>query len=73
MADDRIGSFREERFPLSRTPTMDVVQIGKAMHHIPILVEVDVTAARSALVRRKSETGRDLSLCRCVHSFTAIK
>lgn len=37
------------------------MRIGMTRHHIPILTEVDVTAARAAIQRRKDATGEGLS------------
>lgn len=55
------GTCQVEPFPLSRTPTMDVVQLGMRRHQIPVLLEVDVTDARAALARRRRETGEEVS------------
>lgn len=61
--DDLVGAYEEVVFPLARTATVDTVRIGKTRHHIPVLLEVDVTAAREVLAGRRRE-GRD-------DSFTA--
>jgi pyruvate/2-oxoglutarate dehydrogenase complex dihydrolipoamide acyltransferase (E2) component len=57
MADDLIGSFETRPFPLSRTLGIDTISVGKSKNHIPVLTEVDVTAARAAIRRRKEEGG----------------
>ena len=57
MKDDLIGSFEVQPYPLSRTAGIDTVSMGKLKHHIPVLLEVDVTAARAAIRRRKGDTG----------------
>ena len=61
--DDLVGAYEEVPFPLARTATVDTVRIGKTRHHIPVLLEVDVTAARRELAGRRRD-GRD-------DSFTA--
>lgn len=40
-------------------------------HHIPTLAEVDVTAARAAIAKRKAETGEGLSFTGWVISCLA--
>ncbi len=61
--DELVGAYEEVTFPPARTATVDTVRIGKTRHHIPVLLEVDVTAAREELARRR-RGGRD-------DSFTA--
>lgn len=40
---------------------MDTVHIGKKRHHIPVLLEVDVTDARAAITKRTKEAGETVS------------
>ncbi len=61
MDDPVIGGFTETSFPPWRTIVSDTVRIGMKQHRIPILVEVDVTAARAAMEKRRAETGESLS------------
>jgi pyruvate/2-oxoglutarate dehydrogenase complex dihydrolipoamide acyltransferase (E2) component len=63
VGDEVLGRYEELPFPLARTATVDTVRIGLTRHHIPVLLEVDVTAARAELARRR-RGGRD-------ESFTA--
>ncbi len=58
---DHIGTYEERSFPAFRTPTLDTLDWGKAKHHIPLLLEVDVTRARSYIRERKVSTGQGLS------------
>jgi pyruvate/2-oxoglutarate dehydrogenase complex dihydrolipoamide acyltransferase (E2) component len=58
---DLIGSFEERQFPQLRNPTIDTLIWGSKRHHVPILLEVDVTAARDAIHDRKTKTGQDIS------------
>ncbi|MGF1601464.1 MAG: 2-oxo acid dehydrogenase subunit E2 [Thermosynechococcaceae cyanobacterium] len=58
---DNIGSYTEQEFPDFRTPTLDTLDFGKTKHHIPLLLEVDVTKAREAIRELKSRTGEGLS------------
>lgn len=51
---DLIGSFEKHNFPSFRNPTIanadgkpfDTMIWGRQRHHIPILLEIDVTEAR---------------------------
>jgi pyruvate/2-oxoglutarate dehydrogenase complex dihydrolipoamide acyltransferase (E2) component len=55
------GAYDEHRFPPQRTATIDTLRWGSKRHHIPLLVEVDVTAARTAIRRQKETTGEGVS------------
>ncbi|RLC71510.1 MAG: dihydrolipoamide acyltransferase [Chloroflexi bacterium] len=59
MAD--IGTYEERRFPEFRNPTLDTLDLGKKKHHIPLLLEVDVTKAREYMREFKARTGEGLS------------
>lgn len=61
VKDDLIGRFEVQRYPLSRTAGIDTVAMGKLKHHVPVLLEVDVTSARAAIRRRKQDTGEAVS------------
>ena len=61
MDDVLVGTFTELPFPAARVVGTDTVRIGMTRHHIPILAEVDVTAARAAIQKRKEATGEGLS------------
>ena len=58
---DLIGSFDEHTFPHFRTATLDTLDWGRKRHHIPMMLEVDVTAARDALRTQKAQTGEAIS------------
>ncbi|MCU0547317.1 MAG: 2-oxo acid dehydrogenase subunit E2 [Oscillatoriaceae cyanobacterium Prado104] len=58
---DLIGSFEERNFPDFRNPTIDTLIWGSKRHHVPILLEIDVTAAREAIRDRKAKTGQSIS------------
>jgi pyruvate/2-oxoglutarate dehydrogenase complex dihydrolipoamide acyltransferase (E2) component len=58
---DLIGSFDEHTFPRFRTATIDTLDWGRKRHHIPMMLEVDVTAARDALRTQKAQTGEAIS------------
>ncbi len=58
---DRIGRFEKRNFPQIRNPTIDTLTWGRQRHHIPILLEIDVTAARAAIHDRKTKTGQGIS------------
>lgn len=50
---DLIGGFEVRKFPEIRTPTIDTMRWGSKRHHIPILLEIDVTDARIELRAQK--------------------
>ncbi|MGA7933038.1 MAG: 2-oxo acid dehydrogenase subunit E2 [Kovacikia sp.] len=58
---DLIGSFKEADFPRFRIPTIDTLAWGRQRHHIPIVLEIDVTAARAAIHRQKATAGQRMS------------
>jgi pyruvate/2-oxoglutarate dehydrogenase complex dihydrolipoamide acyltransferase (E2) component len=58
---DVIGTYQEHVFPKSRTTTIDWVDVGRSKRHIPILVELDATAARSYIQNLKETSGEGLS------------
>jgi pyruvate/2-oxoglutarate dehydrogenase complex dihydrolipoamide acyltransferase (E2) component len=58
---DDIGSYKEREFPAFRTPTLDTLELGIRKHHVPFLLEVDVTTAREYMREFKSRTGEGLS------------
>ncbi len=58
---DLIGSFEMREFPAFRNPTIDTLVWGRKRHHIPILLEIDVTEARIAIRDRSAQTGVRIS------------
>jgi pyruvate/2-oxoglutarate dehydrogenase complex dihydrolipoamide acyltransferase (E2) component len=58
---DLMGSFETRDFPSFRNPTIDTLNWGRQRHHIPMLVEIDVTEARSAIHAFKVKTGKGIS------------
>lgn len=58
---DLIGSFEETDFSRWRNPTVDTMAWGRQRHHIPFLLEIDVTGARKAIHEQKMETGQRIS------------
>lgn len=58
---DLIGSFKESDFPRFRNPTIDTMVWGCQRHHVPILLEIDVTAARNTIHDQKMKTGQGIS------------
>jgi pyruvate/2-oxoglutarate dehydrogenase complex dihydrolipoamide acyltransferase (E2) component len=61
MKDDHVGSFETRPFFLSRTFGLDTIAVGRATNHVAVLIEVDVTDARRAILRRKERAGSDIS------------
>jgi pyruvate/2-oxoglutarate dehydrogenase complex dihydrolipoamide acyltransferase (E2) component len=60
-AMDEIGTYEERGFPEFRNPTLDTLDIGTKKHHVPFLLEVDVTGARDYIRELKERTGEGLS------------
>ncbi len=60
MGNDLIGAYEEVPVSPSRTAVWDTVRIGVTRHHVPVLLDADVTAARAAIARRKRD-GDDVS------------
>lgn len=62
-------SFEEREFPDFRNPTIDTLIWGSRRHHIPILLEVDVTIARNT-IREQRKSGQAISftgwVIRCI-------
>lgn len=58
---DVIGTFDEHPFPRFRIPTLDTLVWGRRRHHVPILLELDVTTARNAIHAHKTQTGHGIS------------
>jgi hypothetical protein len=58
---DLVGAYTERAFPRIRYSTIDTVDWGRRKHHLPILLEVDVTRARSLIQARKAATGEGWS------------
>ncbi|MGG6295640.1 2-oxo acid dehydrogenase subunit E2 [Leptolyngbya sp. AN02str] len=60
QSPDLIGSYEKRKFSSFRNPTIDILIWGRQRHHIPMLLEVDVTAAREAIDHQKQQ-GKHLS------------
>lgn len=58
---DLIGNFEQRAFPNFRNPTVDTLIWGRKRHHIPILLEIDVTEARRAIRDLQAKTGQRIS------------
>lgn len=58
---DSMDTYEQREFPSFRTATLDTLDLGKKKHHIPILLELDVTVARDWIQSLKAKTGEGLS------------
>jgi pyruvate/2-oxoglutarate dehydrogenase complex dihydrolipoamide acyltransferase (E2) component len=58
---DPIGSFEKLNFPRFRNATIDTMTWGRQRHHIPILLEIDVTVARARIHDQKAKTVQGIS------------
>lgn len=56
-----IGTYEEHEFPGFRIPTIDTLDQGSKKHHIPLLLEADVTLAREFMRELKARTGEGIS------------
>jgi len=55
------GRYESRPFPRHRVPTLDTLELGRRKHHVPLLLEVDVTGARERLRAQRARTGEPLS------------
>ncbi|NJK53684.1 MAG: 2-oxo acid dehydrogenase subunit E2 [Leptolyngbyaceae cyanobacterium SU_3_3] len=58
---DFIGRFEERKFPDFRNATIDTLRWGHKRHHVPILLEIDVTVARDTIRDQKTKTSQGIS------------
>jgi hypothetical protein len=58
---DDIGTYEEQEFPVFRNPTVDTLEQGRKKHHIPLLLEIDVTEGRKYLHEIKARMGEGVS------------
>jgi pyruvate/2-oxoglutarate dehydrogenase complex dihydrolipoamide acyltransferase (E2) component len=58
---DLIGSFKTSYLSRFRDPTIDTMVWGRKRHHVPILLEIDVTAAREAIHAHKKRAEPGIS------------
>lgn len=67
----RVGPHQVIPFRAERNATVDTLRWAKKRLHVPVLLEVDVTAARAAIRARRRETGEGLSFTAWVVSCVA--
>jgi pyruvate/2-oxoglutarate dehydrogenase complex dihydrolipoamide acyltransferase (E2) component len=58
---DVIGTFKQQAYPDFRNTTIDTLIWGSRRHHVPILLEVDVTEARELIRSQKRISGQGVS------------
>lgn len=58
---NRTGVYRKIPFPPSRNLVIDIVWLGSRKHHLPVMIELDVTKARDLIRSLKAGTGESLS------------
>ncbi|MGB8699846.1 MAG: 2-oxo acid dehydrogenase subunit E2 [Thermosynechococcaceae cyanobacterium] len=56
-----IGSFEESDMSRFRNPTIDTMVWGRQRHHVPILLEMDITGVREAIRIQTTKTGQRMS------------
>lgn len=66
-----VGEYRLVRFPPERNATLDWLRLARSRPQIPILLEVDVTEARSAVRGFRCRPGRQLGFTAYVVSCVA--
>jgi len=59
---NRVGAYRTIPFPPRRNLVIDIVELGARKHHLPVMIELDVTKAREHLQSLKARTGESRSL-----------
>lgn len=57
---DDSGTYQKLAFHSFRNPTVDTLELGRKKHHIPVLLEVDVTEARKRM-REQAKTEEKIS------------
>lgn len=60
-----MSDYRTIEFPRTRIPSIDICAVGLQKHHIPALLEADVTRIREKIRQAKSD-GRRLSFTACL-------
>jgi pyruvate/2-oxoglutarate dehydrogenase complex dihydrolipoamide acyltransferase (E2) component len=58
---DLIGSFEKRNLLRFRNTMLDSMVWGGQRHHVPLLLEIDITAAREAIRNQKIKTGQGIS------------
>jgi pyruvate/2-oxoglutarate dehydrogenase complex dihydrolipoamide acyltransferase (E2) component len=58
---DVIGKFEKVPFPKKRDLVIDAVALAKSKHHVPILLEIDVSRARDSIRKYELQTGKQIS------------
>lgn len=58
---DVIGKFEKVPFPKKRDLVIDVVALARTKHHVPILLELDVSRARDFIRQNTVKTGKQIS------------
>lgn len=53
--------YRIQKFPFTRIATIDVCEIGKRKHHVPAMLELDVTDSREKIRLYKREKSNKIS------------
>lgn len=53
-----MSKYKTKKFPKSRVATIDICEIGKKKHHVPALLEIDVSVAREKIKTYKKEFGK---------------
>ncbi len=60
-SDGRIGNYKSSDIPLSRIPSIDVLEMGARTHHVQALLDVDVTDARHSIKDLEISAGKKIS------------
>ncbi len=74
-----MSEYKTHKFPRSRIATVDVCSIGKLKHHIPAMIEIDVTLSREKIKKYKKENGRISftawlikAICHTIHEHSMV-
>ena len=70
--EDNIGAYEYLPFARRRDLVVDIVALARLKHHVPILLEVDVSRAREYIRQYKERTGKRLSFTGWIAKCVAV-
>lgn len=58
LKQTKMEHFKTRQFPKSRLATIDICTIGRLKHHIPVMIELDVTDSRKKILAYRRAKGK---------------